>query len=266
MNRLLLGIALLALSLGAEPAADPPTWHLVWADNFSTDGAPNSSKWTYERGYIRNHEAQFYTEARRENARIEDGHLIIQARHDELPLPNGKVAPITSAAIETRDKASWKYGRIEVRAKIPRGRGTWPAIWMMPQDDSAGWPACGEIDIMENVGFEPNLIHQTIHTKAANWPHHNAHTTITPVSNLADGYHTYTMQWDADSMQMFIDDQKTFEFANPHTGKAEWPFDKPFYLILNLAIGGEWGAQKGIDPHLLPCQMDVNWVHVYQPE
>jgi beta-glucanase (GH16 family) len=258
-------------NMGAEPASEPsakPGWKLVWSDEFKTPGAPDATKWVYETGYIRNNEAQYYTDHRRENVRVEEGHLIIEARKDSLTLPDGKIAKITSGSIETRDRASWQYGRIEVRAKVPEGRGTWPAIWMMPQDASAGWPACGEIDIMESVGFQPDVIHQTIHTKAANHINHKAHGTITPVKNLGDGFHVYAMQWDAKTMEMFIDDRKTFSFENGENGDGSgpdvWPFDKPFYVILNLAIGGSWGAQKGIDETIFPCRMEVDYVRMYQ--
>jgi beta-glucanase (GH16 family) len=263
----------LLLALGAadpatHPANDaPPGWQLVWADEFDYGNIPDPARWSYEKGYIRNREAQYYTANRAENARIEDGCLVIEARADSLPVNNGKVAKITSAAIETRDHLSWKYGRVEVRAKIPVGKGTWPAIWMMPQDRSAGWPACGEIDIMENVGFQPDVIHQTIHTQAANHVKHNSHGTTTRVSRLADDFHVYAMQWDESSVQMFIDGKQTFEFQKPAgAGPDVWPFDKPFYVILNVAIGGAWGGQRGIDPAIFPCRMLVDYVRVYQRE
>jgi beta-glucanase (GH16 family) len=257
-------IAALCASAAAAPSTQPAAWKLVWSDEFNHPGPPDPSKWSYESGYVRNHEAQYYTKNRSENVRVEDGHLVIEAREDSLALPNGKIAKITSGAIETKNKISWKYGRIEVRAKIPQGRGTWPAIWMMPQDRSAGWPACGEIDIMEGIGSKPAVIYQTIHTKAGNHVNHKQHGTVTPVQNLSDDFHVYAMQWDADQMEMFIDDRKTFSFSNDHTGNDSWPFDKPFYVILNLAIGGDWGGIKGIDDSMFPCRMEVDYVRAYQ--
>jgi beta-glucanase (GH16 family) len=261
-----IGLLLCTFNLAAQTVSDvspPPGWKLVWADEFDQPGAPDPTKWVYEKGHVRNNEAQYYTDNRRENVRVENGCLIIEARQDSMPLPNGKIARITSGAIETRGKASWEYGRIEVRAKIPEGRGTWPAIWMMPEDHSAGWPACGEIDIMESVGFQPDVIHQTIHTKAANHINRKAHGTQTPVKDLGDGFHIYAMQWDAKKMEMFIDGQQTFSFENDGAGPDVWPFDKPFYMILNLAIGGTWGGQKGIDPTIFPCKMEVDYVRAY---
>jgi beta-glucanase (GH16 family) len=264
---LVLAIIAGSMTVAAGPATNRdnrPGWKLVWADEFDHPGAPDPAKWSYETGYVRNDEAQYYTTNRLDNVRVEDGHLVIEARADNLALPSGRIAKITSGAIETRDLASWQYGRIEVRAKIPEGRGTWPAIWMMPQDRSTGWPACGEIDIMESVGFQPNVIHQTIHTKAANHVNHNAHGTSTPVKNLSDGFHVYAVEWDAKKMEMFIDDQKCFEFENDGGGVDTWPFDKPFYVILNLAIGGTWGGQKGIDPAMFPCRMEIEYVKAFK--
>jgi beta-glucanase (GH16 family) len=258
--------AFCSLTIFAAPATQPAAWKLVWSDEFNQLGSPDAKSWSYESGYIRNNEAQYYTKNRPQNVRVEDGHLVIEARNDSLPLPNGKIAKVTSGAIETRDKASWKYGRIEVRARIPQGRGTWPAIWLMPDDPSALWPACGEIDIMESVGFEPDVVHQTIHTRAGNALNNKQHTTFTPVKDLAADFHVYAMQWDADEMDMFIDGRETFRFVNPHTGSDAWPFDKPFHVILNLAIGGSWGGVKGIDPSIFPCRMEVDYVRAYQRE
>jgi beta-glucanase (GH16 family) len=140
-------------------------WKLVWEDNFETKGLPNPEIWSYEEGYVRNNEAQFYTKERQENARVENGNLIIEARKDNW---NGH--EITSASIHTYGKKSILYGRVEVRAKLPTGRGTWPAIWMLGNSIRNGtrWPDCGEIDIMENVGYDPDVVHANIHTKAYN--------------------------------------------------------------------------------------------------
>src|SRR5699024_10116570 len=140
-------------SQATESGTAPKGWELIWSDEFDNGGAPDTAKWSYEVGYLRNHEKQYYTRDRRENARIENGKLIIEARADSAFIADGK-RPVTSAALETRGKAEWTYGRIEVRAKLPKGRGTWPAIWMLGSNiDSVGWPDCGEIDIMEHVGY-----------------------------------------------------------------------------------------------------------------
>lgn len=139
-------------------------WELSWADEFEYEGLPDSSKWSYENGYIRNNELQYYTKRRSKNARVENGTLIIEFRKD-----NYSGHSYTSASLHTRNKAEWQYAKIEVRAKLPTGRGMWPAIWMLGTNiDEVGWPACGEIDIMENVGFDPDVVHANIHTEAYN--------------------------------------------------------------------------------------------------
>ena len=218
-----------ALLLGGPVrAAD---WKLVWADEFNLAGAPDPSRWTYEEGFVRNNESQYYTRARSENARVEGGVLVIEARKERFANPSfqpgasgrrrSEFAEYTSASVTTEGTAAWRYGRIEVRAKLPAGRGMWPAIWMLGANHrQAGWPRCGEIDIMENVGFEPGLIYANIHTQSYN--------------------HV----------------QKT--------GEAAWPFSQPFYLILNIAVGGAWGGQKGIDDSIFPRRFEIDYVRVYE--
>ena len=137
---------------------------LVWSDEFNYEGLPDSSKWNYETGYLRNHELQYYTSYRKENAEVKNGNLIIRVKNDSLKI-NGKIYPITSADITSNKKQEWKYGRFEIRAKIPSSLGTWPAIWMLGSSiDKMGWPACGEIDIMEHVGYMPDTLHFNVHT------------------------------------------------------------------------------------------------------
>ncbi|WP_297045766.1 glycoside hydrolase family 16 protein [Thermoflavifilum sp.] len=241
-------------------------WQLVWHDEFDNQGLPDSSKWNYEVGYLRNHEKQYYTKARPENARVENGMLIIEARNDSAYI-DGAVRPITSASLVTKGKASWTYGRIEVRAKLPRGRGTWPAIWMLGDDiHKVGWPACGEIDIMEHVGFDPGKIHGSIHTGAYNWPHHTQKTAVIDVPDCMDTFHVYAITWTPEYIDFYVDSTRYLHFANEHKTFAEWPFDKPCYLILNIAIGGDWGGQQGIDPDIFPARMEVDYVRVYQKE
>src|SRR5579883_2123378 len=176
----LMGICLLLLAAATAGASE---WKLVWSDEFDHPGLPDQSKWTYETGYIRNHERQYYTRARPENARVEGGRLIIEARKERYPIParsaqaGGRsddarpadAAEYTSASLTTQGKAAWAHGRIEVRAQLPSGRGTWPAIWTLGTDiDQVGWPRCGEIDIMEFVGFDPGTIHANVHTAKYN--------------------------------------------------------------------------------------------------
>ena len=256
-------------------------WKLVWADEFGTAGAPDSDKWGYERGFIRNSEDQFYTSDRRENARVENGLLIIEARKERWANPDydpekpeaksrrlsHEYADYTSASLTTAGKASWIGGRFEVRAKLPQGRGVWPAIWMLGDNISeVGWPTCGELDIMEFVGFKPNTIHANVHCRKYNHAQGNGRGDKIELTSLAEDFHVYAMQWYEDRIDFYVDDHKYFTFKNEGSGNAAWPFDKPQYLILNLAIGGTWGGREGIDDSIFPQQYLIDYVRVFQLE
>ena len=242
----------------------PQKEKLVWSDEFNYSGLPDPKKWSYETGSIRNKELQYYTSGRKENARVEDGNLIIEARLDSLDV-NGKKVPVSSACINTAGIAEWKYGKIEVRAKIPSSLGTWPAIWMLGTDrQKLGWPKTGEIDIMENVGFDPENIHTNIHTEAYNHVKKTNKGKITPVNQPYADFHIYSINWTKDKIDFMIDKNLVFTFSNEGTGSATWPYDKPFYLILNLAFGGSWGGQKGVDLKTLPQKFYIDYVRVYQ--
>lgn len=237
-------------------------WQLVWQDEFNYSGAPDPSKWGYDvgAGGWGNGEAQYYTNNRRENARVENGNLIIEARRD------WSGAEYSSARLVTRNKGDWKYGRVVVRAKIPLGQGMWPAIWMLPTDwEYGGWPASGEIDIMENFalgGVKPNEVEANIHTQAY---HHSIGTNkgakIHGLSNVEQNYHNYGVSWYEDRMVFDVDGREYFTFWNEGNWQA-WPFDKRFHLILNIAVGGTLGSW--IDPNIFPKRMTVDWVRVYQ--
>ena len=254
---------LLILGLSALPATagDLPGWNLVWGDEFDHPGQPDPAKWSYETGLVRNHEQQFYTDNRRENARVEDGKLILEARKE--PMGGGQ---FTSASVISRGHAAWTYGRIEVKAKLPAARGTWPAIWLLPNDISTvPWPRCGEIDLMEHVGHDPGRVHGTLHCEAFNHVKHTQRGAIQSVPTASSEFHLYAMDWSAERIVMQIDGASyaTFE-RKPGDTPAEWPFNKPFYLILNLAIGGGWGGQQGVDDSAFPQRMEVDYVRVYQ--
>lgn len=263
----LLTLGLVALLLGLPAVAKPQAaddsagaWKLVWSDEFDREGRPDAAKWTYEEGFVRNREKQFYTKDRPENARVENGHLIIEARKESF----GK-AEYTSASLTTRGKASWTRGRIEVRAKLPTGRGTWPAIWMLGTDRTlGGWPACGEIDIMEYVGFNPETIHANVHTKKYNHTKGNNKGDKIQVAKPWEDFHTYAVEWFPDRLDFFVDGKKYFSYANEQSGPEAWPFDQPEYLILNTAIGGSWGGQQGIDDSIFPQQFAIDYVRIYQ--
>lgn len=232
-----------------------PGWDLVWHDEFDGSGLPNPANWGYEVGYLRNNEMQYYTASRLENARVESGNLIIEARNDSF-----EGHAVTSASLTTQGKAAFRYGRIEVRAKIPTGNGTWPAIWTLGTNiDQVGWPACGEIDIMENVGFMPATIYGTVHMSGGS---HGGNVDLT--SPWSD-FHRYAVEWYPDRIDFFVDDQKYFTHNNDGSGAAgNWPFDADQYLILNLAIGGDWGGQMGVDLTLFPHLYSIDYVRVYR--
>jgi hypothetical protein len=235
-------------------------WHLVWSDEFN-GSAIDESRWSYEvqrPGWV-NHELQNYTDHRSENARVENGHLVIEGRRDGY---NG--FEYSSARLKTQGKASFTYGRVEASIKLSGGWGTWPAFWMMPDNQSRGWPACGEIDIMEEVGYDQDSIHGTTHSKAYNWQSPNQRTAATNVSGVTTGYHLYALEWFPDHIDMFVDGRKYFTSPNDNTGDDAWPFNKNFHIILNLAIGGDWGGAQGVDPNIWPRQMQVDYVRVYQ--
>jgi beta-glucanase (GH16 family) len=237
-------------------------WTKVWSDEFDKPGLPDSAKWGYEEGYIRNGELQFYTVKRAKNARVEKGHLILEAHREDF---QGK--RFTSASLRTKGKADWHYGRVEVRAKLPGGVGLWPAVWMLPTEDRFGiWPASGEIDIMEHVGFDKGVVHGTIHNKAYNHIRGTQKGKQVAVADCEDTFHVYAMEWSKEKIDVFVDDKKYFSFENDGRDvSATWPFDHPFYLILNIAIGGSWGGQKGVNEAVFPQRMEIDYVRVFKP-
>ena len=234
---------------------------LVWSEEFNYTGLPDATKWNYDAGGHGwgNNELQFYTQMRQENARVENGNLVIEARKE-----NSHGREYTSARLTSKGKGDWKYGKIEVRAKIPAGRGTWPAIWMLASTTPLAWPNDGEIDIMEHVGFEQGKIHGTIHTKKYNHVIGTQKSGTTMAPDCSSAFHVYGLKWTADSIKISIDDKEYFKFANEHSDKAAWPFDQPFHLLLNIAIGGNWGGQQGVDSSLFPARMEIDYIRVYQ--
>jgi beta-glucanase (GH16 family) len=253
-------------------------WQLVWSDEFERDGLPDPAKWSYEEGFVRNRELQYYTAGRPQNARVENGQLIIESRREQFPNPRYRAdaperrwqerrehADYTSASLTTRGRADWTYGRIEVRAKLPSGRGTWPAIWMLGTNISeVGWPACGEIDIMEYVGHDPGVVHAYVHTRGYNHTRGNGRGTRIALPNAEKEFHVHALEWTPERLDFFVDDRKFYTLENDGTGVDSWPFDAPHYLILNLAIGGAWGGQQGIDDSIFPQRYSIDYVRVYQ--
>ena len=235
---------------------------LVWADEFNKSGLPDTTKWNYDVGGNGwgNQEKEFYTKARNENVKIEDGILTIKAIKE--PYQN---ADYTSARLVSKGKGDWTYGRFEIRAKLPAGRGTWPAIWMLPTKWEYGnWPHSGEIDIMENVGYMPDSLFGTVHTGAYNHSIGTQKGKSIYCNSLSDSFHVYAINWTKESVSFYMDGKKYHEFINDKTGSEAWPFDKSFHLLLNLAVGGGWGGKQGIDESIFPQAMEVDYVRVYQ--
>lgn len=247
----------------ALPAA-PAGWQLVWHDEFDQGDQPDPARWNYDVGGDGwgNREWQFYTDARRENARLEDGHLVIEARREPW---QGR--DYTSARLVTKGKVDWIYGRFEIRARLPLGRGTWPAIWMLPTVWNLGnglWPDNGEIDIMEHVGHDPGVVHASTHSQRNQWRNNNQRTATIQVPDSGAAFHTYVLEWDAEEIRIQVDDQHFFTSRKQGGDWTSWPFYRPFYLVLNLAVGGDWGAVKGVDPQAFPQRMEVDYVRVYR--
>ncbi len=237
------------------------TWKLIWQDEFNYSGLPDSTKWNYDTGGDGwgNNELQFYTGKKLSNARVEKGRLIIDARKEILDGKN-----YSSARLVTKGKGDWKYGRIEVRAKLPGGRGTWPAIWMLASTTPLQWPDDGEIDIMEHVGFDQGKIHASVHCKKYNHVIGTQKTDTIMVQDCSRVFHIYAMEWDVEKIIIFVDKKKYFTFKNEHSGYDAWPFSQPFHLLLNIAVGGNWGGKKGVDSNIWPQRMEVDYVKVYQ--
>ena len=260
----------------SETQAD---WELAWSDEFEVDGAPDPAKWNVEEwaAGVVNNEDQAYT-ARPRNLRVEDGVLTIEA-HKE----NYQGAKYTSGRIQSSGKGDFLYGRIEVKAKLPEGQGTWPAIWMLASDpfyyattckdekdwqgndDCDAWPNSGEIDIMEHVGYQMNHVHGTVHGKSYNWAMWEQRKGRIILDDVVDTFHVYALEWSPESIDIFVDDSPYLTYINENNGWEEWPFDRPFHLILNFAIGGGWGRAGGpIDDSVFPQRMVVDYARVYK--
>lgn len=265
------GLALQACSLVSPPRAglhaeDPAgaPWQLVWADEFDADGSPAAERWRHDTGGHGwgNAERQCYTGPGHDNASVSGGRLLITARreaHDGCDY--------TSARLITRGRGDWRYGRLEIRARLPAGRGTWPAIWMMPSDwefSRGGWPDVGEIDIMEHVGHDPGRVHASAHTRAYNWRRAIQKTADVGVPDATTAFHVYALEWDRRALRASVDGHTYFTYRNEGRGRKSWPFDRPFYLILNLAVGGTWGGAQGVDDAAFPATMEIDFVRVYQ--
>jgi beta-glucanase (GH16 family) len=284
LRTLLLATALLAAPASAQSLADesargaideplvrPADYRAVWADEFDRPGLPDPARWRHDTSMNRtgwaNAELQYYADRRPENARVEDGKLIITARREptrQFADSNGQ--RYTSARLVTQGLAVWRYGFFEVRAKLPCGRGSWPAIWMLGDEDGGPrWPAIGEIDIMEHVGFDEGRVHGTIHSQAFNHVDGTQRGASIQVADVCGSFHDYQLHWTPEAITIGVDGRGFFRFANDGRGdNASWPFSRPHYLILNIAVGGGWGGQQGVDDAAFPYAMEVEHVRVWQ--
>lgn len=250
---------LLIISLSA--AGQEKKWTLVWSDEFDYTGLPDSTKWTAETGGNGwgNNELQYYTAGRKENARVGNGLLTIEAIKE-----NWQGKGYTSARLITKNKGDWQYGKVEVKAKLPKGRGTWPAIWMLASVPKLRWPDDGELDIMEHVGYNQGVIHGTVHCKKYNHVINTQKSDTIVVDDCSENFHVYSTEWTKEWVKIAIDGKVFFTFNNEHTGYDAWPFDNKLFLILNIAVGGNWGGAKGVDEKIWPQKMEVDYVRVYQ--
>ena len=228
-----------------------------WTEEFSKDGAPDAAKWSYDIGGNGwgNNELQYYTDGL--NAAVTGGILKITAKKEVF---SGK--DYSSARMVTKNKADWLYGRFEIKAKLPKGRGTWPAIWMLPTESAYGvWPNSGEIDIMEHVGFDLNNVHFTLHANAFYGA--NGKGSSKNISGATDDFHLYRFDWAPYGIRGYIDNEKVFEYLNPGAGYTTWPYDKKFHMLLNIAVGGTWGGTQGVDDTIFPASIEIDYVKVY---
>ena len=242
-------------------SAHAADWKLVWSDDFKYQGLPDKTKWDYEEGFVRNGEKQYYTRARLENAHVDNGMLTIECRKEHYTPPGHAPVEYTAASLITQGKATFQYGRIEVRAKLPQGKGVWPAIWTLGANiPKVGWPACGENDIMEFVGSDPNHIHGTLHY-AVNGKHASDGSAFDTPKPYED-FHVYATESYPDHIDFFFDQTKYRTVQIDKAGKDEKnPFRAPHYLLINFALGGSWGGP--IDDANLPQKFLINYVHVY---
>lgn len=273
------GIPIISALIVHRSKVDESRWKLVWQDEFEYEGKPDPEKWNYDIWPARkvNDEDQTYTN-RLKNARVENGSLIIEAHKEDYD-----DAKYTSARLHNMGKADILYGKIEVRAKLPAGQGTWSAIWMLPSDpykyattcapgeDWQGsstcdaWPNSGEIDIMEHVGYDMQTVHGTVHTKAYYWVNGEQRKGSVEGKTVDKAFHLYSVEWTPEYIVIYFDNTPYFYYKNEGSGWQAWPFDHPHHLILNLAIGGAWGRAGGpIDDSIFPAKMEIDYVRVYE--
>ena len=244
-----------------SPYNAPEGYQLVWQDEFDSGSELNQNDWTHEvkgKGWV-NNELQEYV-----NHKTPGGALVTEIKNGALRITalkeNGKVY---SGRVYAKVKEGWTYGYIEASIKLPKGKGTWPAFWMMPVNFKS-WPADGEIDIMEEVGYHPDYVSSSLH---ANAHVHSNNTQVTHEMKCAGAegeFHTYAILWTAKNITTYVDGKVQLSYDNRGLGRDDWPYDDPFYVIFNLAWGGDWGGSQGVDESALPCTMEVDYIRVFQ--
>ena len=253
-----------------DPVVEEPetekSYQLVWEDEFDTEEI-DTTKWAFQIGDGTeygipgwgNNELEYYTD-REENAFIDSGNLVIVAREEKF-----NNFSYTSARLRTKDLADWKFGRVEVRARLPKGQGIWPAVWMLStQEVFGGWPTSGEIDIMELVGHEPNTVHGTVHFGPA-WPNNvfKGSPFKLESGDFSDEFHEFSIEWEMDRIQFFVDGQNYFNVTKQTTSPHVYPFNQFFHLILNVAVGGNWPGRPD-NTTVFPQRMEIDYIRVYQ--
>lgn len=263
------GIFLLAPLIAPEGTAQerssdlPDGYNLVWSDEFSDDGLPNSTRWHFDTeanqtGWY-NNELQYYAAGRLDNARVENSVLSIIARRESLADADDYGGQrYSSARLTTRGRASWTYGFFEIRAKLPCGAGTWPAIWMLGQEGS--WPDSGEIDIMEHVGNDRDIVSSTVHNRGTAGTNGDGGSVVLPTSCAQ--FHHYQLHWTPQALRMSVDGRLIHRYVKAGKGEDGWPYDRPHYLLLNLAIGGDMAG--AVDDSIFPAVFEIDYVRVYQ--
>lgn len=249
-------------AVGYEYDRESLTYELVWQDEFDYEGAPDPEKWGYDVGGSGwgNNELQYYTEG--DNVTVADGIMTIQARKEEM---GGRA--YTSARLVSRGKGDWLYAKVEVCAKLPAGLGTWPAIWMLPTDWEYGdWPASGEIDIMEHVGYDQDVIVQTVHNQKFHGSQSKSGSYR--IEGVSEEFHVYSVEWLPDRIIFSVDGEELFTYDPANHSQQPtyelWPYDKRMHLLINLAFGGDWGGARGTDDSYFPVEYYVDYVRVYQ--
>lgn len=250
------------LSLFLFPGLKAQDYVLVWSDEFNNPGLPDQSKWGYEKGLIRNSELQYYTENRSENARIEDSVLIIETRKEAW-----EGSDYTSASLTTHGIGDWLYGKVEISAKVPTGKGTWPALWMMPTyQEYGGWPKSGEIDIMEYIGVEPQNLFYTTHFEGTDGTGHASSGSggTHQIQDPFDQFIKFSMIWTPEKIEWYANGVKYHEYLKSSDDPRVWPFNREFHIRLSLAYGGTWGGYGGVDDSKLPHSLLIDYVRVFQ--